>query len=523
MASIAVFVYPQRIGIARIKSPGFRPCYAAPQWQNMDNVDQLLAEPVLLANHIREMLGDTKPCDVFVAVHPGAYRAVMFSYDKKRRGDLNRLRQSELETVFRGEVGKMYTYDLLLDKGRPNAAGRSRRIIYAIEKVRVTMMKEAFAAQKLNLKRIAPMDVAAAEAAAKFWAPKDKTISVCMVVDEACASISFVKDGVIHALRTLPDGFATVVSNYMEIAGVGRDQAIAEIKENGIHVTDEDFDMPVIQDDMLRTVTRLTVEVVKTLHNTFGEEATLGHVLVCGNFVGTTGLMEYLDTMLHTQCVEATAENLGSNTTAAIVLEDALLPELFFLGTATASGSDLMYQLKKEKSDRNSSILVCSAMTLAVAGLMAVTPLMKHNLVAQRDAISARMELPEYQAVAGLMDEKSQLTRHKANLTAAIEALPHGATNTAGMLDDLLALTGEYGTVLSIATDYSGKTIRISFTTANYDSYIYWQKKVVEDGRFSFLEVPPFSGNGLIYTVEANLTATDFDAPAPTEATEGEG
>ena len=59
--------------------------------------------------------------------------------------------------------------------------------------------------------------------------------------------------------------------------------------------------------------------------------------------------------------------------------------------------------------------------------------------------------------------------------------------------------------------DYNAKTIAMSFSTLNYDSFAYWQKAVVEDGRFSFLEPPTFSGNGLIFTVEANLTATDFE------------
>ena len=47
---------------------------------------------------------------------------------------------------------------------------------------------------------------------------------------------------------------------------------------------------------------------------------------------------------------------------------------------------------------------------------------------------------------------------------------------------------------------------------------VYWQKEIVEDGRFSFLGPPGFSGNGLIYTVEANLTATDFEATEEAEA-----
>ena len=137
------------------------------------------------------------------------------------------------------------------------------------------------------------------------------------------------------------------------------------------------------------------------------------------------------------------------------------------------------------------------------------------------------MSQPEYVAVKELFDERDALARHKNSLIEAIDALPHGATNTAGIIQDLYDVTTEYGTVLEMTTDYSSKTIYITFTTLNYDFFVYWQKEIVADGRFSFLEPPVFSGNGLIYTVEANMTAVDFEQTQETEntadAAEGNG
>ena len=49
-----------------------------------------------------------------------------------------------------------------------------------------------------------------------------------------------------------------------------------------------------------------------------------------------------------------------------------------------------------------------------------------------------------------------------------------------------------------------------------------WQKAVLADARFTFVTPPTFEGNGLIYTVDAVLTSTDFEAALVTETTETE-
>ena len=529
MASLAVFLYPQQVGIARLKSPGAAPGFSTPQWRVTDNVQQLLDEPVLLASLIREMAGDEEPYDVYLNVWPGAYSTVMFSHDKKGEGDVNRLRQSELETVFRGEHTRLYTHDLMLNQGKPSADNTVRRIIFALPKTRVDLLGATFAAQKMKLQRIAPMDAAAAEAALQFWAPKDDSISVCMLLDEACTSVCFLRGGVLHALRTIPNGFNSVLATYMHITGQDHDTSMDMIRQNGVNVEDEMLTTPAIQDDVMRTLNRLAGEAVKTLHNTFGDEAVMDRVLLCGNFVSTVGLVDYLNTMLNMECTVAGPDTLSPEAKSAIALDENDLAQLFPLAATAAKGTDLMSELKKNKADKRNSIILCSAMAAAVAALMVITPIQKHSIRSQCDKANQLLDQPEYATVQTLVDNKTALARQKNNLTAAIEALPHGGTNAAGIVTDLNKLTAKYGTVSGVRVDYNAKTIAMSFSTLNYDSFAYWQKAVVEGGRFSFLEPPTFSGNGLIFTVEANLTATDFEeaeaaaqsAPDTAETAEG--
>ena len=517
MATLAVFLYPEKVGIARVAKPGFAPSYSSIQWRLVDNVPQLLDEPVLLTGLIREMIGDDAKYDVYLNIWPGAYNAVMFSYDKKGKADVNRLRQAELETVFRGELNKMYTLDLILGKGKSFADGKCRRVIFTILKERINMMTATFKAQQMNLKRVAPMDVCAAETALKFWAPKGSEISVCMMLDEGCTSVSFIRDGVIHAIRTIPNGFGTVLSTYETVAGVDHDACLEMIRNNGVHVS-EGFDMPAIQDDVLRTLNRVAAETVKTLHNTFGDEAVMDRVLLCGNFVCTVGLVDYLNTLLGIECVVADAATMGAEVQNAIVLEGSDFEDMFPVAVTAAPGADLMSEMKKNKADKIQGIALCAGLGIIAAAVMAVTPIQKKQIQKQLDVASNLLNQPEYTAVRELVDERDSLNRYKNKLIEAIDALPHGGTNTSGIISDLYKITSEYGTVMELSTDYGAKTIFISYTTLNYDSFVYWQKEVTEEGRFSFLAPPTFDGNGLIYTAEATMTATDFD---PVE--EGEG
>ena len=510
MANIAVFLYPHRIGVARVNKPGKKPSFSSVQWQHVEDAAQLLAEPMLLVAAIKEMVGEEKGCDIYLNVWPGACKEIMFSYDKKRSKDLKRLRRSELETVFHGEIKDLYTYDLLLDKGKASAAGRSRRIIYTMPKATVNLMLEAFSAQKMKLKRIAPMDATAAESALQYWAPNKSGISVCLTLDEACTSIAFLHGGVLCALRTIPDGFAGVLDTYMEVTGNDLDTCIHMLRDNGVVVPCDKFDMVTIQDDVMRTLNRVSVEVVKTLHNTFGDEAVLDQVLLCGNFARTVGLADYLNTMLHTTCVIAGTDSLEDAAVRAIVLEDNDLEPLFHMAATTDTGADMLWEKRQTRSERISNVTVCGIITVVMAGIMAITPISMRDLNAQLEKAQNIMQQPEYVAVQELLDQKTDLAKQKESLVNAIEALPHGATNTAGIVKDLFASTKAYGNVGSIRVNYDSETIELSLTVQDYNSFILWQNMITSEGRFSFKTPPTFSGSGMLYSVNAVMTATDF-------------
>lgn len=510
MATLAVFLYPEKVGIARVKTPGNKPSYTSVQWHVTDNVPQLLSEPLMLAALIREMVGDHTRYDVYMNVWPGAYNEVMFSHGKRTRGDLKRLRLSELETVFHSKFHKMSTMDMILAKGKPTLDGKSHRIIFVLSKERIKLLKESFAQRRMHIQRIAPMDAACAEAVRKYWISKDPGISVCMVLDEGCTSILFLSHGLLYAMRTISNGFGSVLSSYKNVVDLDHNTCLDIIKTNGIPVT-EGFGIPTIQDNVLALLNRIIGETVKALHNTFGNEALIDRLLLCGNFARTVGLSEYLSTRLNVECTIASADTLKAGAKESIVLNEADLEDLFPLSTTASRGADLMFEIKKNKTDKIQSAFVYSILSLAVAGLMAITPMQLAMARQTRNTAAALMNQQEYVAVQELFEKRDSLDKHKNALIDAIGSLPHGATKTADLIQDIYNTTAEYGTVLQITTDYSSRTVFVSFTTLNYDSFVYWQKEMVESGRYTFLEPPAFTGNGLIYTVEANLTAVDFD------------
>lgn len=522
MSSIAVFLYPDRIGMARIKSAGYKPSFSSLTWKDVEDVNQLLTEPLMLATTIREMVGDAKSCNVYLTLWSGAYNSIMFSHTKKNRGDMNRLRQSELETVFHGEFDNLHTYDLVLDKGHPNAEAKIRRSIYVMPGDRVNLMVQTFKAQKLNLCRIAPVDAAAAEAALHFWAPKKESISACLVLDDACTSVIFLKNGCIQSVRTMPDGLRSVVKTYAHLSGLSTELSRLLLNDRGLDVSDESNAIPLLQDDLLRMVSKLAAEVVKNVHSVFGAEAVLDNVLLCGEFAKAKGVKEKLDDMLQIDCAIADTATLSSAVSSAIALDDKDLLPLFHLAASTARGADLMDMYKKAKSDKQNALLLCGVLGIALIGFMSLLPMQKKTLEQEKVAAAALLEQPEYVAVRELYDSKTDLVRQKNTLLSAIESLPHGGSNTAGILRDLQTTTADYGTLLGISVDYNGKTINLTFTTLNYDSFVLWQKAVLADARFTFVTPPTFEGNGLIYTVNAVLTSTDFETALVTEEAETE-
>lgn len=517
MANIAIFLYPHRVGIARMKAPGKSPSYSTPIWKEVEDSALYLKEPMLLASLVKELIGEEKGCSLWLNVWPGAYKEVMFSYDPKRKGDLKRLRQSELETVFHGQVKDLYTYDQILDNGKNKAALRSRRIIYTMSKSTVNLLREAFSAQKMKLQGIVPMDAVAAQSALEYWNPDKKSISVCMMLDEACTGASFFQGGKLCAQRTIPGGFAAVLDSYMDITGLSLDSSLDALRSNGVIVPCRDDEMSAIQDDVMRVLNRLCVDVVKTLHNTFGEDAVMDHVLLCGNFARTVGLTDYLSTMLNTDIQTAGTDTLSASAVRSIALEDDDLDMLFPLAATSVQGPDFLWERRKAASDRSSNIVVCGLLGIVMAAIMAIMPYNIRNLEQQLSGIQSTLNQPEYQAVQQLLNEKSSLAQKKNTLTEAIANLPHGVSNTGVIIDTVLSITNEYGRVSSISIDSSNASVSLSLTMPDYTAFLLWQEAIADDPRFSFQAPPSFSGSGMVYSVSARINTSNFNNAAQEE------
>ena len=514
MASIAIFMRPDRIGVSRIKNPGNKPCMDAVRWQEVEDAEALLKEPMLLASMLRELIGDEKRYDVYLNLWPAAYRTIMFSHGKRSGGDVNRLRRSELETVFRGEHNQFYTYDLILNRGRVDADGKCHRLIYAAKKEMVNLLLHALREQKLSLKRIAPADAVFAESVLRYWTPDKKKISVGILLDEGSTSIAFYKGGVIRSLRSLPDGFDGVLRRYRTITGLDSDGARQMIISNGVHVPEETYEAPALMDDVLRLLNRVANQIAVTLHTLFGEEARLDQVLLCGNFVHTEGLVEHLNTLLQVECAVAGDKVLSPNRIKAIALDEQDLEELFPFAAGTSTGVDLLAERRKRRSDIVQTSFVCTVLGLAAVGIMVIMPMNLRTVNQEKQVAQDLLATPEYMFVQDAFDRKKQILKDKEKLIEAIARLPHGMTDTAGILVELRDLTNEYGTVDEVSIDRNAKKITLSFTTESYNAFVLWQSRLMESERFSLVEPPTFSGNGIIFKVNALLTAADFDAAA---------
>jgi len=520
LANLLLILTEDRIGLSTLRSAGMKPGYTAIQWREVEDMEALMKEPVMMASMVREMTGDNKKHDVYVVVWPGGYRSIVFSYSKKRSSDVKRLRLSELETVFHGETDRLYAYDLLLDKGKASYAGKARRLIYVMGKNRIVMMLQTFASQKLTVKRIAPLDAVAAESIQYFWNPPKNAVSACLMMDELCTAAFFFKNGALQNIRTLPDGFGGVVKYYSTVSGLSREECRRKLLAGDTTDKEDSGVITILQDEVLRTVNTLAMETVKSLHAAFGNEAVLDKVLLFGGFSAIPEIREQLDTMLQVESSIASRDTLRSGAVDAVAADESVFSQLLPFGAASAKGADLLEELNKEKSDRAGSIAVSVILALAAAGLIAANPIMNKDMANRKADLEAKLAQSEYVAVEALTDEKLALGREKNALLAAIEALPHGESNSSGILNDLITLTGDYGTVSGASVDYNGKRMELNFSTVNYDSFVLWQKKITDEGRFSFLEPPSFQGSGMSYQVSAVLTAKDFDETEVAEEVE---
>lgn len=514
MASLAVFLYANRVGVARVKAPGAKPGYSPARWTPVEDTKKLLDEPILFAAALRELIGDENKYDLYLSVWPELYNTIMFSHAKNSASNVARLRHSELETVFHGDVDSLYTTDLMLDKGKYSFGDRSRRLIFVTPKNRIDLLCETLKAQKLSVRRIAPMDVGAAETALAHWTPDPKTINAVIMLEDGCTTFSFLKNGTVQSMRTLPDGFGGVMEDYRAISGMGDDSCRQLIMTKGLSHGDDDFPFVELQDRVLVALNRIAADFVRTLHTVFGEDAVAEKALLCGTFARTEGLAEHFAENMGVECVIAGTDTLKAGSAAAIALESESLEALFPFATATGHGADLMAQKTKTQNDKLSSIVAAALIVLVAIGVMLIPSISLNNLRAQQEEGAALLATPEYVAVQELLDQKDALVREKNNLENAIAALPHGATKSAEFTNAILQLTEEYGAVSDITVDYNTKSIKLVFTTTSYNLFVGWQEELALDGRFSMMSPPTFNGNGVYYTVNAILTTADFEEAA---------
>lgn len=515
MASIAIFLYPDRIGMSRMKSAGAKPGYAPMQWLTVADMSELLREPAMLASQIRTLVGDGK-CDIYLNLWSGAYQTIMFSHGKSRKADVNRLRQSELETVFHGEHQKMYTFDYPLDKGKASFNGKSRHIIYVAPKERINVMVQAFKAMKMTLKKVTPFEATLADSALALFAPEKDKINACLMLDDAGTTLAFFKNQALQSIRTIPNMMNDVLRDYLEVTGMSADRCRQMILEQGMAVDAENFAFPTLQDSVVSVANKLKIEIAKTLHSVFGDDAILDKMLICGAFARTIGFAEYMEKVTEVPCVVAGADTLKN--TQGVVLEPDTLEQFFPFALATAPKCvDLMSEWKKNRSDRRSGILLSVLVTLAAAGVMAITPYQAAQLQKEYDEAAALLQQEDYLAVKALFDENAQKGKDYQALEEAIANLPHGESHSADIVRTIHQITSDYGTVLEISVDYNAPMISLNFSTLNYDSFVLWQNKLTESGRFSFIKPPTYEGSGLLYMVEASITATDFVEEEVTE------
>ena len=514
MAKIAVLLYPDRVGISEIKKAGSKPSFAPPKWIYIEDAAALLEEPINFATMIRNEVGEKGSFDVYLSVWPGAYRTLLFSHTKRRQSDIDRLLRSELETVFRGGHDQLYTYHLMFNKGKYSFGGKARRMVFAIQKNHISLLLKSFAARKLHLRRIAPFCVNATEAALAHWEPAKKDLCAVIHLDDAGTTISVLNKGNIMAVRTASDGFEHVLRDYVQISHLSLNLCRQIIMNNGLHGDDDFFNnYPDLEDRVAVACDHIMTELTRTLHTISEDQPMPGQILLCGPYAKAAGLSEYLSTRMNVECTVLTAETLSPKSVERIVLDPEQLEGFFPFAMCTSSkGVDLLQNFKKDRSDLITSIIASVILVLAAAGAMSLTPIQMKTLKGNQAAAEAVLQKPEYQEVQAILDEQSAQNARRNALKDAIEALPHSATDAAGMMTQLYELTSRYGTIQELALDYEAEAITLSFTTVSYDLVVDWQKQLTADARYSFVTPPTFEGSGTNYTVTAEITSTDFTA-----------
>lgn len=504
MTGLFVLLYPGRIGLAPFD--GSRAPVSL-QWRWTTETPHLMDEPALLANLIREMAGDDRPYALYIVLHPGLFRQIMFSHSSKNKRDMLRLRRSELETVLRQKEEALYTYDLIFHAPEGSFTSKERRLIYALSREWVTLMTNAFSAQKLKLCRLIPLDALAAECALRNWAPADRSISLCLTLDEGCVSAALLQDGHIVAMRTDPSGFSTALKLCAAEATAEQDACLQTIRRNGIVEAADTPEYADAADAVLRIIRQLAADAVKMLHAVFGSDARLDHVLLCGNLSRAAGVKSYFDTVLEANCDLADTATHCEHPESDAFTQNS---DHFLLDAAADVKTDLLDEIRRERKGRRGSAAICTLLAAVCLTWMAAIPTATFLLQREHQQLEALLSEPEYALTVQLCAQRDALLQEKTALEAAVAALPQSQADTAAIIGELLQLSRPYGTVKSVRIDCASGVITTDFTAVDYDSLITWQRTLSNSSHFQFLELPGFTTSGASYTVSAKLMAAEF-------------
>ena len=502
MTGYFLIMYPDRIGLMPLNESHS----AAVQWRWTGDLPNLTKEPALLANLVRELTGSNKPCQLHMALHPGLYRQIMFSHAARRHRDLQRLRRAELETVLRQKESDIFTYDLVFHSPEGSSALKERRLIYALPQDWVALLTSAFAAQGMKLRRMIPLDLLSAECALRLWVPADpadQSISLCLTLAEECVSAALLQEGHIVAMRTDPLGLSTARNTCNgEWADV-----LAAVYRNGIESEVDTPEYAPVADALLRMLGQLAADSVKMLHAVFGSEARIERVLLCGNLAKAAGVKHYFDTLFEENCLLVDEMAFDNSSPVSSVPEER---ERALTAAAVTTNADLLQQMRRQRKGRRAATTICALLSAVCIVLIAAAPVRTLLLQKEQQALDARLSRQDYALAADLLTQRDELMRQKKALEAAVDALPHSQTDTAGIIRELVECSAPYGAVRSLKIDCTTAVITMGFTAGSYDALIDWQRMITDGSRFQLLEMPAFTTGGTSYAISAKLTATDF-------------
>ncbi len=510
MTHIAVMLYPDRIGIARVGAVGKKPSYAPPMWLGDIDVLKLVSEPSRLAELIRNEIGGDETVSVYLRIWPALCNNVLFSHAKHKAKEIDRLRFSELETVFHGHHDEQYVTDYPIDNGKYSFAGKSRHILFTVPRRTVDAMRQAFEVKKLKLSAVVPMSISFVESAVRFCEMAEGTTAL-VLFDDACTSIALVQNKSVRLLRTVAPGAQSLLETFCDITGLTAAQCRRIICASESSELDRILDKaPMLKDAIYGTCNRLCSELEKAAKSLDADNPKIDRVIIGGSLVGNEKLAAYIGASLATECI--TVEKAVSQKNASeLCIREEDITAVFTLGAVTFSSCDLLSEWRKKQNDKKQQIVMSAALVAVAAVLMAITPFQLNQLKKEKQAAEDILNRAEYLSILELIDDRSDANRDKTALAKAIENLPYNTSKVISMIEEVTEITGRFGRLSEMSVSRTNNKISFTFTTESFDTYLEWQTELEKSGRFSFVSVPTFTSAGSSYVVRAEVTSPDFE------------